>query len=268
MGGQACRRGEACRRKGVGNDYADRNRVEDGLGISVNLFHLDFLASEFRLNVNLETTLTVLANGCYRWLGKRLRGYDKAAPKQLDRLFVATQGFIRMTPDELIVRCERRSHSPILRGVERHASRRYTHACPIASRCMSFCVISSLAALFPRLCPSFADEGDRDVRRSTPLPVGIAHPTFVGFGPRRRETHLAMSVNIQHMRDNHVTGGGRSTSPTGFRCAGTIALRLTGHDPNPRHEQLNRSGHKAPRSAIKIDRTSGSMDRKLLHFRC
>jgi hypothetical protein len=95
--------------------YAGRNRVEDGLGISVNFFHLDCLASEVRLNVDLDATLTVLANGCYRWLGKQLRGYEKAAPKQLYRLFVATQGFIKVTPDELIVRFERRSHNPILR---------------------------------------------------------------------------------------------------------------------------------------------------------
>ena len=55
--------------------------MEDGLGISVNFFHLDCLASEVRLNVDLDATLTVLANGCYRWLGKQLRGYEKADPK-------------------------------------------------------------------------------------------------------------------------------------------------------------------------------------------
>jgi hypothetical protein len=95
--------------------YAGRNRAEDGLGISVNFFHLDCLASEVRLNVDLDATLTVLANGCYRWLGKQLRGYEKAAPKQLYRLFVATRGVIVVTDDELIVRFERRSHNPILR---------------------------------------------------------------------------------------------------------------------------------------------------------
>ena len=89
--------------------------MEDGLGISVNFFHLDCLASEVRLNVDLDATLTVLANGCYRWLGKQLRGYEKAAPKQLYRLLVATEGVIRTTPDELVVRLERRSHNPIVR---------------------------------------------------------------------------------------------------------------------------------------------------------
>ena len=54
--------------------YAGRNRMEDGLGISVNFFHLDCLASEVRLNVDLDAALTVLANGCFRWLASRLRG--------------------------------------------------------------------------------------------------------------------------------------------------------------------------------------------------
>jgi hypothetical protein len=63
--------------------YAGRHRVEDGLGISVNFFHVDGLASEVRLNGDLDTTMTGLANSCYRWLAKQLRGCDTAAPKQL-----------------------------------------------------------------------------------------------------------------------------------------------------------------------------------------
>jgi hypothetical protein len=44
--------------------YAGRNGVEDALGISVNFFHLDCLASEVRLNGDLDVALTVIANGC------------------------------------------------------------------------------------------------------------------------------------------------------------------------------------------------------------
>ena len=79
--------------------YAGRNRVEDGLGTSVNFFHLDCLASEVRLNVDLDAALTVLANGCYRWLAGRLRGFEKAAPKQLYRKFVETGGAIEVAAD-------------------------------------------------------------------------------------------------------------------------------------------------------------------------
>lgn len=95
--------------------YAGRNRVEDGLGTSVNFFHLDCLASEVRLNVDLDAALTVLANSCYRWLAARLRGYEKAAPKQLYRRFVETAGVIEVGSDHITVRFDKRSHNPILR---------------------------------------------------------------------------------------------------------------------------------------------------------
>ena len=95
--------------------YAGRNRIEDGLGISVNFFHLDCLASEVRLNVDLDAAMTVIANGCYRWLASRLRGFEKAAPKQLYRRFVEAAGAVQVQEGEIRVTFERRSHNPILR---------------------------------------------------------------------------------------------------------------------------------------------------------
>jgi len=95
--------------------YAGRNRVEDGLGQAVNFFHLDCLASEVRLNVDLDTALTVLANGCYRWLGKQRHGFETAAPKQLFRRFVETAGLVEVEEDRVVVRFDRRSHNPVLR---------------------------------------------------------------------------------------------------------------------------------------------------------
>ncbi len=96
--------------------YAGRNRIEDGLGIGVNFFHLDCLqVREVRLHVDLDATLTVIANGCYRWLATQLRGFDKAAPKQLYRRFVETGGTVRIEHDQIVVTFDRRSHNPILR---------------------------------------------------------------------------------------------------------------------------------------------------------
>jgi hypothetical protein len=95
--------------------YAGRNRVEDGLGISVHFFHLDCVASEVRLNVDLDATMTVLANGCYRWLAKQLRGFDTAAPKQLYRKCVATGGVVEIQPERIVVHFDKRCHNPLLR---------------------------------------------------------------------------------------------------------------------------------------------------------
>jgi hypothetical protein len=96
-------------------NYARRNRIEDGLGTNVNFFHLDCLSSEVRLNVDLDVTLTVIANGCFRWLAHQLKGFEKAKPKQLYRKFVETSGVIEVIPNQrLLVTFDRRSHNPIL----------------------------------------------------------------------------------------------------------------------------------------------------------
>ena len=100
-------------------DYAHRNGVEDALGSSVNFFHLDCLSSEVRLNVDLDTVLTVLANGCYRWLANQLHGFDSAKPKQLYRKFVETSGTVEIEEGRrIVVYFDRRSHNPILREAQ------------------------------------------------------------------------------------------------------------------------------------------------------
>jgi hypothetical protein len=95
--------------------YTGRNGVEDALGISVNFFHLDCLASEVRLNVDLDVALTVVAPGGYRWLASKLRGVDKAKPKQLYRRFVETGGLVEVQAERIVVHFDKRSHNPLLR---------------------------------------------------------------------------------------------------------------------------------------------------------
>jgi hypothetical protein len=97
-------------------NYARRNGIEDGLGTNVDFFHLDCLSSEVRLNVDLDVSLTVIANGCYRWLARQLKGFEQAKPKQLYRKFVETGGQVEVAPNHrLLVTFDRRSHNPILR---------------------------------------------------------------------------------------------------------------------------------------------------------
>ena len=97
-------------------NYARRNGVEDALGSSVNFFHQDCLSSEVRLNVDLDMVLTVLANGCYRWLASRLHGFSQSKPKGLYRKFVETSGAVEIEEGgRLVVSFDRRSNNPILR---------------------------------------------------------------------------------------------------------------------------------------------------------
>lgn len=94
--------------------YIKRNTIENDLGINVNFFHLNCLASEVRLNVNLDVVLTVMANGCYRWLSRQLKGCEKMEPKQLYRRFVETGGHVAIEPDAIHVHLDRRSHNPVI----------------------------------------------------------------------------------------------------------------------------------------------------------
>jgi hypothetical protein len=87
--------------------YLGRNAIENDLGINVNFFHLDCLASEARLNVHTDVVPTVLANGCYRWLSQRLKGCATMEPKQLYRKFVETGGHLTVRGDQLLVSLDR-----------------------------------------------------------------------------------------------------------------------------------------------------------------
>jgi hypothetical protein len=94
--------------------YIGRNTIENDLGINVNFFHMDCLASEVRLNVHADVVMTVLANGCYRWLSQQLKGCERMEPKQLYRKFVETAGHVTVRDEEIVVKFERRSHNPII----------------------------------------------------------------------------------------------------------------------------------------------------------
>jgi hypothetical protein len=95
--------------------YTSRNGIEDSLGSGVDFFHLDCLASEVPLNVDLDAALTVVANGCYRWLASELDGFTAAKPKRLCRKIIETGGTVRITEDQIHVHFEKRAHNPILR---------------------------------------------------------------------------------------------------------------------------------------------------------
>jgi hypothetical protein len=94
--------------------YIARNAIENDLGINVNFFHMDCLASEVRLNVHAGVVMTVLANGCYRWLSQRLKGCARMEPKQIYRKFVETGGHLTVRGNDLVVSFDRRSHNPVI----------------------------------------------------------------------------------------------------------------------------------------------------------
>ena len=62
--------------------YAERMMVENELDAYISGFHLDALTSGVPLNVDLDTTLTVIAGNLYRLLARKLDRYEQRHPRQ------------------------------------------------------------------------------------------------------------------------------------------------------------------------------------------
>lgn len=94
--------------------YARRMLIENGLADVVNFLHLDALSSAVALNVSFDVLLTTIATGLYRLLALKLRGFERAQPRQIWRRFLKRPAHVRVTATEVVVELPRRAHNPIL----------------------------------------------------------------------------------------------------------------------------------------------------------
>ena len=88
--------------------------IENELDASIAGFHLDALTSGIPLNVDLDTTLTVIAGNLYRLLARRLPRYQTATPDKLWRHFLDTGGTLHITDDQVTCALNPRSYHPVL----------------------------------------------------------------------------------------------------------------------------------------------------------
>jgi hypothetical protein len=94
--------------------YAERMIIENELDADISGFHLNALSSGLPLNVDLDTTLTVLAGNAYRLLARKLPRYEQATPDRLWRHFLDTTGTIEVADDHVRVDLGLRTYSPVL----------------------------------------------------------------------------------------------------------------------------------------------------------
>jgi transposase len=94
--------------------YAEPMTVENELDAYIGGFHLDALTSGVPLNVDLDTTLTVVAGNLYRLLALKLSRYERATPEALWRDFLDATGSLRITEDNVTCALNLRSHHPVL----------------------------------------------------------------------------------------------------------------------------------------------------------
>jgi len=94
--------------------YAERMMVENELDAYIGGFHLDALTSGVPLNVDLDTTLTVVAGNLYRLLALKLPRYENATPDRIWRHFLDATGTLHITPGGVTCALNLRSHHPLL----------------------------------------------------------------------------------------------------------------------------------------------------------
>ena len=94
--------------------YAERMGIENELDAYISGFHLDALSSGLPLNVDLDTTLTVIAGNLYRLLARQLPRYEHATPDRIWRHFLDSTGTLHLTDDALTVDLRVRTYHPVL----------------------------------------------------------------------------------------------------------------------------------------------------------
>jgi transposase len=94
--------------------YAERMGIENELDAYIQGFHLDALSSGLPLNVDLDTTLTVIAGNLYRLLARKLPRYEHATPDRLWRHFLDSTGTLHLSDDALTLELRLRTHHPVL----------------------------------------------------------------------------------------------------------------------------------------------------------
>jgi transposase len=94
--------------------YAERMTIENELDAYISGFHLNALSSGLPLNVDLDTTLTVIAGNLYRLLARQLPRYENATPDKLWRHFLDATGTVHTTDTTITVDLNIRTYHPVL----------------------------------------------------------------------------------------------------------------------------------------------------------
>ena len=94
--------------------YAERMSIENELDAYISGFHLDALSSGVPLNVDLDTTLTVIAGNLYRLFARDLTRYQTATPDTIWRHFLDDPGTLHITDHGVTCALNLRSHHPQL----------------------------------------------------------------------------------------------------------------------------------------------------------
>ncbi len=94
--------------------YAERMLIENELDAYISGFSLNALSPAVPLNVDLDTTLTVVAGNLYRLFARNLPRYSRATPDTIWRHFLDATGTLHISQDDVTCALNLRSHHPVL----------------------------------------------------------------------------------------------------------------------------------------------------------
>lgn len=99
--------------------YARRWRIENKFGEMVMFFNLNALSSPIMIRIHFDILWTVVADTLYHLFKKDLRRFEDKLSPQIFEKFVNMPGRVVYDGEKFVIKIRKRSHTPILRGVEK-----------------------------------------------------------------------------------------------------------------------------------------------------
>lgn len=99
--------------------YAKRWRIENKLAELVAFFNLNALSSPLMIRIHFDILWTVIADTLYHRFAQDLRRFEHACAPQLFKKFIDMPGKVVYDGDKFMIKIRKRSHTPILKEVEK-----------------------------------------------------------------------------------------------------------------------------------------------------
>lgn len=101
--------------------YAKRWRVENKIAEGVAFFNLNALSSPLMIRIHFDILWTFIADSLYHIFAQDLRRFENLLSPTIFRKFINMPGLVSYDGDNFQIKIRKRSHTPILLGVDKFA---------------------------------------------------------------------------------------------------------------------------------------------------
>jgi transposase len=99
--------------------YAKRWRIENKISEIVSFFNLNALSSPIMIRIHFDVLWTMIADTLYHRFAQDLRRFETSLAPTIFKKFINMPGKICYDGEKIQIRIRKRSHTPILKGVEK-----------------------------------------------------------------------------------------------------------------------------------------------------